>query len=103
MSQQYRFGPGATRDWLDPGRRIYRLFLLAILFGILGMKGYLWTAFIFALLMYLFDALVVPALSVESFEISDRAEAPDAEEIPDAAPTPRRRRRRWQWNPDDPS
>ncbi len=97
MPQHYRFGDAATRDLLDPGRRAYRLFLLAILFGILGMKGYLWTAFIFALLLYLFDAIILPVLSIQSFEI------PDKEEIPDEDPPPRRKRRRWQWNPDDPS
>jgi hypothetical protein len=97
MSQQYRFGAGATRDLLDPGRRVYRLFLLAILFGILVLKSYLWTAFIFALLLYLFDTLVLPVLSIQSVEMRDQ------DEIPDVEPPPRRRRRRWQWNPDDPS
>jgi hypothetical protein len=97
MPQHYRFGDGATRDLLDPGRRVYRLFLLAILFGILVMKGYLWTAFIFALLLYLFDVIILPVLSIQSFAISDK------EEIPDVETPPRRRRRRWQWNQDDPS
>jgi hypothetical protein len=97
VPQHYRFGDGATRDLLDPGRRVYRLFRLAILFGILVMKGYLWTALIFALLLYLFDAIVLPVLSIQSFEILDK------EEIRDEDPPPRRKRRRWQWNPDDPS
>jgi hypothetical protein len=97
MPQRYEFGPGATRDLLDPGRRVYRLFLLAVLFGVLGMKGFLWTAFVIALLLYLFDAIILPVLSFRAIEI------PDKEEIPEEETPPRRRRRRWQWNPDDPS
>ena len=85
------------RDLLDPSRRVYRIFLLAILFGVLGLKGYLWSAFIFALLLYLFDVIILPVRSMESFEI------PDKEERPDVETPPRRRRRRWQWNQDDPS
>ncbi len=69
MPERYEFGPGATRDSVDPGRRAHRIFLLAILFGVLGMKGFLWTAFIIALLLYLFDLIILPVLSVRAIEL----------------------------------
>jgi hypothetical protein len=91
MPSLLRFGPGATQDSVDPGRRLYRLFLLSILFGVLWVKGYLWSVFILALLMYLFDAFILTVMASQTIE------------IPDVEPPPRRGRRRWQWNPDDPS
>jgi hypothetical protein len=63
----------------DLGIRIYRIFLLAIIFGVLWVKAYLWTALILALLLFLGDTLLMPVLRA-------------AATVP-TEPTPRRRRR----------
>jgi hypothetical protein len=91
MPRVYLSRSGATGDSLDLGRRLYRLFLLSILFGVLWVKGYLWTSFIFALLLYLYDAIILPSLATQSIE------------LPDVEPPSRRERSRWKWSPDDPS
>ena len=49
--------------------------------GSCGLKGYLWTAFIFALLLYLYDAIILPVLSL-------RPSSPDQDEMPDDEPPP---------------
>jgi hypothetical protein len=91
MPRLYRVGPEATQDSLDLGRRLYRLFLLSILFGVIWVKGYLWSAFVIALVLYLFDVVVIPARATETIE------------IPDVEPPSRRERSRWKWRPEDPS
>ena len=68
-------------DSLDFGRRLYRLFLLSVLFGVLWAKGYLWSVFILAILLYLYD--------------TSRHSGPDQRRpsnIPDAEPPSRRGR-----------
>src|SRR4051794_7908733 len=51
---------------LNLGTRIYRLFLLSFIFGVLWVKGYLWWVFSIALLFYLSDTLLFPMISVAS-------------------------------------
>jgi hypothetical protein len=92
MTKVYRVRSSATEDSLDPGRRLYRLFLLSIFFGVLWVKGYLWTVFICAILLYLYDAIVIPALATQSINI------PEADEPPS-----RRGRSRWKWTPEEPT
>jgi hypothetical protein len=83
---------------LGLGRRLYRIFLLAVLFGVLWAKAYLWTLFIFALLLYLFETIVKPILEIEAA----RKAGPE----PESQPEPRRSRgggrTRWKWTPEDP-
>jgi hypothetical protein len=74
---------------IDVGRRLYRMFLLAILFGVLWVKGYLWSAFVFALLLYLYDAIIKPARETEAID------------LPEPGPPPRKKRSRWKWEPED--
>ena len=52
---------GNNPEW---GTQLYRLFLLGIMFGVLWQKGYLWTAFLMALLLYLGDRLVIPMIQI---------------------------------------
>ena len=51
---------------LEWGTRLYRLFLLSIMFSVLWVKEYLWSAFILALLLFLGDTFIVPMLQVVS-------------------------------------
>ena len=81
------------------GGRLYRIFLLSILFGVLWVKAYLWTAFIFALLLYLYDAIVIPALTMNPIEMAEPDDQRDQEDVP--KPSPRRGRTRWKWKPGD--
>jgi hypothetical protein len=71
------------------GRRLYRMFLLSILFGVLWVKQYLWTAFVFALLLYVLDTIVLPALAMEAARVAD------------PEPPSRPERSRWKWTPED--
>ncbi len=91
MARVYRIRSGATEDSLDFGRRLYRLFLLFVLFGVLWAKGYLWSVFVLAILLYLYDTIVIPALTTQTIN------------IPDAEPPSRRGRTPWRWNPEEPS
>jgi hypothetical protein len=93
----------ATEGPFGLGRRLYRIFLLSILFGVLWVKGYLWTAFVIALLLYLYDAIVIPALTVRPIEIAELEEEADKEvELPPKpSASPRRGRTRWKWKPED--
>lgn len=79
------------------GRLFYRIFLLSILFGILWVKGYLWTVFIIALLLYLFETIVKPIAEMEAARKLDLDSKPE--------PPPRRGggRTRWKWAPEDPT
>ena len=56
------------KDHIDLGIRIQRLFLLSIIFGVLWVKQYLWSAFLLAGLLYfgegLLAAVVRAAMSV---------------------------------------
>ena len=90
MSRVYRIRSGATEDSLDFGRRLYRLFLLSVLFGVLWAKGYLWSIFVLAILLYLYDTIVIPALTAQTIN------------IPDAERPSRRGRTPWKWNPEEP-
>lgn len=67
------------------GRRLYRIFLLAVLFGILIYKGYLWTTFLLVLFLYLFEAIIMPVLAMEA------ARRLEPEPEPNEEPPPRRR------------
>jgi hypothetical protein len=77
------------------GRRLYRIFLLSALFGVLWAKGYLWTIFLLALVLYLIETILLPALEMEA--------ARKAEVEPEPEPPPRRGggRTRWEWTPED--
>ncbi len=81
----------ADEDPLGLGRRLYRIFLLSILFAVLWVKGYLWTAFIIALLLYAYEIVIRAALAGQAIE------------IPDDEPAPRRGNRRWKWKPEEPT
>jgi hypothetical protein len=74
---------------LPLGHRLYRMFLLSILFAVLWVKGYLWSAFLLALLLLIWDAVVVPVLATEAARSRD----PD--------PPSRPERTRWKWTPED--
>ncbi len=50
------------KNQFDVGIRIQRLFLLAIIFGVLWVKQYLWSAFFLAGLLYFGETLVAAAL-----------------------------------------
>jgi hypothetical protein len=90
MARFYRIRSGATEDSLDFGRRLYRLFLLSVLFGVLWVKGFLWSVFVLAIILYLYDTIVIPALIAQPID------------IPDAEPPSRRRRTPWRGNPEEP-
>lgn len=89
------------------GRYLYRIFLLSVLFGILWTKGYLWTVFVFALLLYLFETILKPILELEAARRFDLEPEPLSEPEPHTEPEPPPRRRggrtRWKWTPEDPS
>src|SRR5438046_7947492 len=53
-------------DQLNIGTRIYRLFLLSLIFGVLWVKGYLWWVFSIALLLYLSDTFLMLFVSAAS-------------------------------------
>jgi hypothetical protein len=63
------------KNKLNIGTWIYRLFLLSLIFGVLWVKGYLWWVFSIALLLYLWEMLVLPFLSVAS-QYSSRPSLP---------------------------
>jgi hypothetical protein len=74
------------KNAIDLGTRIYRVFLLAIVFGVLWVKEYLWMAFLLSLLLFLGDTLLMPVLRA-------------AVTVP-PAPRPRGRRRpQWEMMP----
>src|SRR5204863_8197885 len=56
----------SMNDQLNIGTRIYRLFLLSLIFGVLWVKGYLWWVFSIALLLYLSDTFLFPMISAAS-------------------------------------
>jgi hypothetical protein len=100
MAQIYRRQYSITEEPFGVGRRLYRIFLLSVLFAVLWVKGYLWSAFILALLLYLYDTIVIPALTARPIEIADPEDAePEVEDVP--KPSPRRGRARWKWKPED--
>ncbi len=68
---------------LDWGTQIYRLFLLSMMFGVLWVKEYLWSAFILAFLLFLGDAFIIPFLQIAS-------NLPDGSSAPRRTKTPRR-------------
>ena len=80
------------------GRRFYRIFLLSVVFGILVYKGYLWTTFLVALFLYLFEVIVKPILEMEAARKLESEPEPTEE-----TPPPRRGggRARWKWTPED--
>jgi hypothetical protein len=86
-------------DEFGLSRRLYRIFLLSILFGVLWIKGFLWSAFIVALILYLLDTVVLPALAMQAVQM------PEAEDQPEAEPEPPPRRGggrgRWKWPPEE--
>ena len=84
------------------GARLYRIFLLAVLFGVLWAKGYLWTVFIFALFLYLFETIVKPLLEIEAARGKAESE-PESQPEPEPERPPRRGggRSRWKWPPED--
>ena len=80
----------------ESGSLLYRLFLLGIMFGVLWLKEYLWTAFVMALLLYLGDTIDHSDIP-DRREYVSRASRPEAAEIPAAdassiSPDGRRRR-----------
>jgi hypothetical protein len=77
------------------------MFLLSILFAVLWVKGYLWSAFLFALLLYVWDAIVVPVLAMEAAR--NPVPEPPSRPEPSSRPEPpsRPERTRWKWTPED--
>jgi hypothetical protein len=75
-----------NHEW---GTHLYRLFLLGIMFGVLWKKEYLWSAFVIALLLFLGDTLIIPALQIAS-------------NMPPENPAPRRPKSRRQTLPPSP-
>lgn len=72
------------------GTHLYRLFLLVIMFGVLWQKGYLWSAFLMALLLFLADTLFFPIVRLAS-------------NVPPEYPAPRRSRQSRQALPPSPA
>ena len=69
------------------GSHLYRLFLLVIMFGVLWQKGYLWSAFLMALLLFLADTLFFPIVRIAS-NMSARIFRPEAVETVAAGDSP---------------
>ena len=103
MPRLYTTRSGWSEGEFGIGRRLYRIFLLSILFGVLWVKGFLWSAFIVALVLYLCDVIVVPALAMQAIELSESASEPETENEPVPLPHPRRGRGRgrWKWPPEE--
>lgn len=103
MPRLYTTRSGWSEGEFGLGRRLYRIFLLAILFGVLWVKGFLWSAFIIALVLYLYDAIVVPALAMQAIELAGSENEPASENEPVPQPPPRRGRGRgrWKWPPEE--
>ena len=95
MARSSRKKPDDETPSLPLGRRLYRMFLLSILFAVLWVKGYLWSAFLLALLLYVWDAMVVPVLTMEAAR-SRETEPPSRPEPPSLP-----KRTRWKWTPED--
>jgi hypothetical protein len=101
MTRIYTSRSRPTEDQFGLGRRLYRMFLLSILFGVLWVKGFLWTAFIIALLLYLFDTILIPVLAMQSVELPEPGSEPEPEPEPEPPPRRGRARGRWKWPPED--
>jgi hypothetical protein len=101
MPRIYTTRSGWAEGEFGIGRRLYRIFLLSILFGVLWVKGFLWSAFIVALLLYLYDTIVIPALAAQAIDLPE----PDTEPEPESEPEPPARRGRgrgrWKWPPEE--
>ena len=101
MARSTRKQPDDEGLDISLGRRLYRIFLLSILFGVLWVKAYLWTAFLLALMLYFLDSFL-PILAV-AMQQAERAPAPPpAPELPSEPELPSRPdRSRWKWTPKD--
>ncbi|SRR5579883_569031 len=99
MTRIYTTRSRFPEDETALGRRLYRIFLLSILFGVLWIKGFLWTAFIVALMLYLLDTIILPALAIQAMELQETEGQAEAE--PERPPRRGGGRGRWKWPPDE--
>jgi hypothetical protein len=75
------------------GTRIYRIFLLSWVLGVLWAKGYLWWVFGIALLLYVWDAILFPFIVQGGVSLPESSEPESTDSA--AAETSSRTSRRW--------